>query len=206
MAKKDITDNRNIAEADSEWDSGIKFSPDSNTYKLVRALLSEADRIDGDLEDIYNQHHINTATGDDLEKIGDLVNVRRNTGEGDDSYRARIKGKFGTATVDSTFDEFAEFVSAVLNTDIDNIDYLTNYQIHPAAVTVSTQASVYSNISLSSQQIVNILGDGVPAGHEVRVLEEGTFQLKEDGDADDPDKGLTSDSISSGGTLAADLV
>jgi len=202
----DLTDDRNINTAQDEWDSGIEFSPNSNTYKLIRALLTEANRIDDDLEEIYDQHHVNTATGDDLDKIGDLVDVSRKTGESDSRYRARIKARFRAATIDTTFDQFSEFVASVLNTNIDNIDFLTNYGSRPATVSVSTQGNVYDAVNLTPTELKDLFGAGVPAGHTVRVLEGGTFRLKVDGESDDPDKGLTSDSVSSGGTLAADLV
>lgn len=206
MTDGDITDDRNIAEADSEWDSGIAFSPDNNTYALMRALLTEADRIDSNLEEIYDQHHVNSATGDDLEKIGDLVNVRRQTGESDNRYRARIKGKFRAATTDTTFDQFVEFTASVLSTEISNVEFLTSYDARPATVDVAADTSVYDGVDLLPSELTDILDDGVPAGHRVRVLERGTFRLKADGDTDDPDKGLTSDGISTGGTLAADLI
>jgi hypothetical protein len=206
MANGDIEDKRNIRQAGNAWNSGIAFNTNTNTYKLVKSLLSEADRIDGDLEDIYDQHHINTATGDDLDKIGDLVNVDRQTGEGDDRYRARIKGRFRAATIGTTFDEFTEFAASVLNTESENIELISDYDTEPAVIQLATQASVYQSVNLSSSELADLLNDGVPAGHDVRVLERGTFRLKADGEVDDADKGLTSDSISTGGTLAADLL
>lgn len=206
MTDGNIVDERNIAEADSEWNSGIAFSPQNNTYKLMRALFTEADRIDNDLEYIYDQHHINTASGDDLEKIGDVVNVRRETGESDSRFRARVKGTFRAATIGTTFDEFAEFVASVLRTDLDSVDVLTNYGSRPATVNVAAEPNIYDGVDLQPIDLVNILEDGVPAGHRVRALENGTFRLKSDGDTNNPDKGLTSDSISSGGTLASELL
>lgn len=206
MSHFDLQEGRNITEADQEWDSGIEFTPQSNTYKLVRALLSEAERIDGGLEDIYDAQHIDTATGDDLDKLGDLVNISRKTGESDATYRARVKAEFRAATIGTTFEQFIEFVSAVLATDPDNVDLFTNYGGRPATVDVSADTQVYNNAALTPTQLKDVLGSGVPAGHEVRVIEGGTFQLKADGDTDDPTKGLTSDGISSGGTLAGDLI
>lgn len=206
MSHFDLQDERNIAEADAEWESGIAFTPQSNTYKLLRALLSEADRIDGDLEDVYDSSHIDTASGDNLDKLGDLVNTSRQTGETDAAYRARVKAEFRAATIGTSFEEFIEFVAAVLATDPDNIDLFTNYGGRPAVVDVSTNTSVYDDAALTPTQLKDVFGSGVPAGHEVRVIEGGTFQLKADGDTDDPDKGLTSDVISSGGTLAEDLL
>lgn len=206
MSDHELSDKRNLSESDNAWESGIAFGPGTNTYRLMRALLSEADRIDNDLEDIYEQHHINSATGRDLGKIGDLVNVPRQTGESDARYRARIKARFRASTIGTNYDEFTEFVAAVLNTDIDNISFLTSYGANPAAISVAANSSVYDSVSLTPEDLQTLLGAGVPAGHEVEILEGGTFRLKADGDTDQPEQGLTSDSISSGGTLAADLL
>jgi hypothetical protein len=206
MSEYDIVDDRNLAEAEAEWDSGIEFGPGTNTYKLMRALLTESDRMDEDLEGIYDQHHVNSATGRDLGKIGDLVNVPRQTGESDARYRARIKARFRASTIDTTFDQFTEFVASVLSTNIDNIEFFTSYGARPATVDVSADSSIYDDVDLTPSDLRELLGAGVPAGHEVRVIEGGTFRLKADGDTDQPEKGLTSDSITSGGTLASDLI
>lgn len=201
-----IEDDRNVTEAENEWDSALQIAPGTNVRKLIRALVSEADRIDLDAEDIYEAQHIDSATGEDLEKWGSLVRVQRQTGESDDAYRARIKAEFRQSTIETTFDEFAEFCASVLNTDLDNLTFVFNLDARPAQVNVSADPSVYSSVSLSNTQIQELLSGGVPAGHEVRALEGGTFRLKKDGDTDDADKGLTSDSISTGGTLASDIV
>jgi hypothetical protein len=106
----------------------------------------------------------------------------------------------------ATFEDFVEFTLAVLTTEEENIEFATNYAARPATIDVRADSSVYSQVNMSSQDVVDILGKGVAAGHEVRVIEEGTFELKADGDADDASKGLTADNNSSGGTLAEDLV
>lgn len=201
-----ITDNRNIKEADVQWDSAIDFAPQSNMYHLVDALLSQADRIDEDLEEIYEQHHIDSATGADLDQYGELAEIDRNTGESDDKYRARIKANIRASSIGTTYDEYLEFTASILSTSVNNIELSTNYDGDPATLTVSTDSSVYENIDITPTEIVDILGRGVPAGHEVKALEVGTFRLKTDGESDTAENGLTSDSISTGGTVAADLV
>jgi uncharacterized phage protein gp47/JayE len=200
-----IEDERNITEATDEWQSAVDVAPQSNTYQLLRALLSQADRIDADLEDIYNDHHIDSADGTALDVFGSLVNVERKSNESDNKFRARIKAQFRASTIGTTYDEYLQFVAAVLQTNVGNIELSTNYGGDPATVNVSTQSSVYENVDLTPTETQEILGSGVPAGHEVKALEIGTFRLKADGDTDTADKGLTSDSISTGGTLAADL-
>lgn len=206
MSNHEFSDRRNISEAGNAWESGIAFGPGTNTYRLMDSLLTEMNRIDDSLEDIYEQHHIDSATGRDLSKIGDLVNVPRETGEGDERYRARIKAIFRAATIGTNYDEFVEFVASVLDTDIDNIEFLTSYGARPATVDVSAESEVYDSVNLTPTDLRELLGGGVPAGHEVRIIEGGTFRLKADGDTDQPEQGLTSDAISSGGTLAGDLI
>lgn len=197
---------RNISTATREWDSGLTIASGSNIRALLRALLSVSDRIDTDLEEIYEQQHINSATGADLDKWGQLVDVNRQTGESDDKYRARIKAEFRQATMETTFDQFVEFIASVLNTNVDNVTLLFNFDPDPATVTVSMQSSVFDGLNLTNTGVQDLLDGGVPAGHEVKIIEEGTFRLKADGDVDDADRGLTSDSITTGGTLASDLL
>lgn len=204
----ELQDGRNIREAEDEWDNdGITFHSTSNVHSLVGALLSEADRIDDDLTDTYEAQHINDATGEALDEWGTLVQTPRNTGESDASYRARIKARARIGNMNSTFDEFTEFAAEVLETDIDNLFFDTPY-VPPeeAEVQISADPSVYSGVNLTGSEAQDILDDAVPAGHEVQLFEGGTFRLKEDGEADDPALGLTSDSISTGGTLAEDVV
>ena len=200
------TTRRNIQKAAQEWDSSIDFAPRSNTYKLLRALLSEADRIDDSLDNIDSSHYISGATGKELEQFGKLVNVQRNNNEADEKYRTRIKAEFAQSSTETTFEDFVEFTASVLGTNVDNIDFITNYEAQPATVTIFANSSIYESVSLTAAEIADILGGGVPAGHRVLTQESGTFRLKSDGEQDDAGKGLTANNIETGGTLAADLV
>lgn len=202
-----IEDGRNITEAEQQFgDKAIEFAPNSTMHRLFEALLLELDRTDENLEEIYEQQHISSATGDDLDQFGELVDVDRKTGEGDDKYRARIKTAFRASTMSATYDEFAEFCAAVLDTNVKNLEFVTNYGGDPATVRVSAPVDVYDALNITNAEVEDVLDDGVPAGHAVFPLKGGTFRLKADGDNDEAEKGLTSDSINTGGTLAADVV
>ncbi len=205
MVHNDIPNERNIRYAEKNWDSALAFTDGSNTHTLIEALLSAYNSVDDEIESLYKQTHINSATGAELDQFGELVNVERKSNESDAKYRARIKATFRSSTMGSTFDQFTEFVSVVLNTDIDNIRFLTPYKRFPATVDVSANTEIYDALNLTTQDVIELLERGVPAGHKVRVFEEGTFRLKSDGDGDDPSKGLTSDNIETGGTLLQDL-
>jgi hypothetical protein len=198
-------ENRNITEAEQQWEYPLLFSKGSNNRKLFEVFSKLFDEADQDIENIYNQQHINSATGNDLDKFGKLVNVERKSNEKDDKYRARIKATFRASTIGTSFDEFTEFCAEVLTTNIQNLNFNTPYVSNPATVVVSAEESVYSGLGFTNAEITNLLQKGSPAGHKVDVVVGGTFELKSDGDTNDPNKGLTSDSIETGGTLTEDL-
>lgn len=202
----EIEDNRNIVKAEQEWDSSIEFGDASNLHSLVEALLSAADNIDNELEQIYDAQHINTAGRKELEQYGKLINLPPKNEEDIEKYRARIKAKFAQSNTTTDFNSFVQFCSSILETEESNISFVTEYAGNPATVTVAADGKLYEEASLTPVEIADVFSGGVPAGHTVNVLENGTFRLKSDSAINDPDKGLTSDSINTGGTLSADLV
>jgi hypothetical protein len=199
-------DNRNISEAEQQWGYPLVFTKGSNNRKLLDVFTDVLDQADTDIENIYNQQHINSATGDDLDKFGELVNVERKSSESDDKYRARIKATFRASTIGTTFDQFTEFCAEILETNIQNLNFNTPYVSNPATVVVGAEESIYTNLGFTNSEISNLLQKASPVGHNVDVVVGETFRLKSDGNTDDATKGLTSDSIEAGGTLTSDLI
>ena len=74
-------DERNIREAEQSWDYALTFNTGSNNKKLFQVFSSLLDEFDCDIGEIYNAQHINSATGYDLNKYGQLVNVNRKSEE-----------------------------------------------------------------------------------------------------------------------------
>jgi hypothetical protein len=200
----DIPDDRNIAEALQEWDSSISFGEGTNTYKLLSALFEPLETIDDNLDEVYHDQHIDSADGDALEQFGNLVQTQRRTGESDANYRARIKAAFRTGNIGTTFDEFAQFCASVLSTNIDNLNFAQNLAANEATITVGADQQVYDQVDLTANTVKDILEDGVPAGHAVEIVAGGTFRLRNAGDSDTPEQGLSGDDVD-GGTLAATL-
>jgi hypothetical protein len=199
-------ENRNITEAEQQWEYPLLFSKGSNNRKLFEVFSKLFDEADQDIENIYNQQHINSATGNDLDKFGKLVNVERKSNENDDKYRARIKATFRASTIGTTFDEFTEFCAEVLTTNIQNLNFNTPYVSEPATVVVGAEESIYADLGFTNSEITNLLQKGSPAGHKVDVVVGGTFQVKSAGQTDDATKGLTSDNIETGGTVKSDPI
>jgi hypothetical protein len=198
---------RNIKTVQEEWPSpAIDINNSTNAYKLMSALVSVLDEEDKNINQIKRAHHIDTAVDEELEQFGDLVQLDRKSGESDEKYRARLKVQYRVGNIGTAFDQFSQFASVLLDTNISNIEFSTNFGAAPATIQVSANPAIYDSVELTRTEVADFLGQGVPAGHSVTALERGTFRLKTDAQIDDAEKGLTSDSISTGGTLAADIV
>lgn len=70
---------------------------------LLAAVLAQVEQYYKDLEAVYQQGFVSTATGDSLDLIGDLVNCVRRPEEPDDEYRYRIANQLlSLATANQT--------------------------------------------------------------------------------------------------------
>lgn len=200
------TDRVNVDEIVTKWQHGlVEVTPGSNAHKLLTALAAALDDYDTSLSNVTDAHHLGNAEGDELERIGKLGDVQRKTGESDGKYRERIRGNIRASTSSGTFDDVLEFAVTMFDTSENNVRLDTDFDLDPAVVTVSIFQEDLNDSPLTASEVKDLFNDVVAAGHEAKVNERGTFEVKADGTSDDADKGLTSDSVSTGGTLAADL-
>lgn len=175
--------------------------------KLEEAFGAEFDRIDADANEIKKDRHIGTVSGESLDHMGDLIDVPRKTGESDDKYRRRIIGEVAASVSRGTWDSVAQAAARIVDGEADeDLELNTRYDSNPATVFVSIDSDVLGDSPLTDSEIADILGKAVAAGHAVESRERGTLRLKSDNLDFTEDEGLTSDSISTGGTLSSDLV
>ena len=200
-----------INKIESQWDNrGIAFYPGSNMYKLMDAITSEGDRQLEEAHTISRANKIRTAKGDLLDKFGFAVNLPRQTGESDDRYRIRIQLRYRINSIEGTMDEIAQFAAAMVGVSPDNISFETRFDAAPATLFISAQGKVWDNSVLSREEIEEFAEQVVSAGHRVILEEAGTFLLTSDEllieQGNLLEHGLTSDTIETGGTLAADII
>ena len=97
----------------------------------------------------------------------------------------------------------------MLDADEDDVEVFTNYDSHPGAVFFAAQEELYEQSEIGIPDIQRFADRVVPAGHRVELETLGTFRVTDDQtileEGHDPDAGLTSDEIETGGTLAEDV-
>lgn len=162
------------------WDHPISLSEEKTLYKLLTVITEENRRIDVGIEEIYDDKFLNTATGTELEKLGDWVGVERKTGEGDDKLRTRIKAEFAAQASDTTYETFAKVTLSILETTPKTIDINTPPNSNPKVIEIEVDGSVLDDSSLSISELTPLLNKTVSADARVDIITTGTFAFAGD--------------------------
>lgn len=192
----------NITDVQDNWyNYGVKIGEESNIYKLMSGLVSEYYHIDINLEEIYRNSYLNNARGKTLDRIGEIVNCRRELSELDDRYRKRIK-IYGAKTIaKTTYNDFARIVLDILGCDKDQVEIFNDFTRADSTAFVHTYKSIIDESYFTKSEITDLLLDVVPAGHTVIIETYGEFRLDSQDYTPAPDTGLVSDTDTTGGDI-----
>lgn len=163
------TSNSDLLEDALGEDTPLYVEPNGDLQAWLTGIGNELDRYDSEQTDVLQRHHVDTAEGIELERIGDLVNVTRRTGESDEQLRQRIKIRGRVTVTSGTTDEMMELSALALETDFSNLSFPVDLATTPAEFPVEASTSVISDAVLSQQTIEDELSRGVPVGHRVTL-------------------------------------
>ncbi|AIY89880.1 hypothetical protein [Geoglobus acetivorans] len=169
--------------------TAFRKDPDSNNYKLLKILDSEFSNIELEAENVRNAHFVDYASGKSLDYIGQLFNVRRQQGETDEHFRARIKIAFSKLTEMTTIKDIKEVVASALKTKTSRVRVLDRYDIEPALFEVWVWLQDLNNAGLTIQELKDLLQAIKPAGVRLDTKQFGTFTYRSINDVSDPTKG-----------------
>lgn len=175
-----VTSQDNVDDVVDAWDLPVPPTAGNNIHDLLSVLVSELQRTDTDIEGIYGDRFLDTATGKELGKIGDPVDATRQTGESDDHFRQRIQSIYGARSSDATYDAFAQITLSVLDAGPSDVSLDVPPQPLDATVTVQADSQTISNSPFTESEITDLLQESVTAGHDVVIEKTGTFAF--DGD------------------------
>lgn len=202
----DFPTETNIHRLQNQWSNdGVPLDADSNIKRLLRSIATALDYFDERLQEVYTQNNVVTATGGSLDNIGYLANVPRKTGESDDRYRLRIIATVWSSLSGATFDEVAQFISFVLDTDVRDIDL--HSVDHEPLVYVDADGSLIEDSPFTGEEIADLANRIIPLDHNCILRLRGDFRFKDIGVEDDPSKGFTTvpEDEDVGGTLSGNV-
>jgi hypothetical protein len=175
-----ITDQQNREEIIENWDHPLEPHESTNLYKLLQVLVSENERLDMELDELYDNRFIDTASGVSLEKIGDLVGVNRKTDEGDRKLRKRIKGAFAAQASDTTYDSFANAALSILDSTPDAVGFATPPETPKKTVELRMDGGDFEDNPLTEDELIVLLNGALSIDGQVIVKTTGTFAFAGD--------------------------
>jgi len=93
----------------------------SFNYKLFNAFAEELKTANIKIDSMKSAVFIDTAAGEQLNDLGKLFKLGRDSGETDEQYRARIKGYWPGFSGAGTADSLKRTLNAILNIPTENI-------------------------------------------------------------------------------------
>jgi hypothetical protein len=102
------------------WEKGSMISI------LIEALSKQLDEVDGGITDLMRAHWVDTAEGDELDKLGIIVRVSRMSGEESEHFRGRLKRAVDEYKGGGTVSVILESVNELLGAEDKNVAIVEN--------------------------------------------------------------------------------
>lgn len=170
----------NVEDIVENWDHPLEPHPDDNLHALLEVVASENKRIDIELDELYDNRFLDTATGVELEKISDLVGVTRKTDEPDSKLRKRIRGAFAAHASDTTYESFTSAAMSILEAGPDAVTFVTPPQTNPKVVEIQVDGAVLDAIPLTIDELIVLLNGALSIDARAQIKQTGTFAFQGD--------------------------
>lgn len=148
-------------------------------YKYLAAYAAEMRYVDEQINELYSQRFISSATGRELEKLGAPLGITRRAGESDESLRLRIAIGKPIASSNGTADDIESIIRIAFGEDA--LEDIQVGSVDSQPVTEFAIPQVYiDNIPLTRSEFRAELERAFPCGHGVQLITTDTFILGED--------------------------
>ncbi len=148
-------------------------------YDILRAIQGELDYIDSETDTLRDERFIDTASGQELEKLASEVGIVQQTGESEEHFRERAMVAKSLSRSDGTLPDIADVLYSLFGEDAQNISVTTGVG-SPSGV-IEIPDALFDDIEMSDAELELMLEDAVPTGDTLTVVVGETLKLGETG-------------------------
>lgn len=149
-------------------------SEDSNLYKLLSSFADELDTFVENIEELRKAKFIDTATNADLDRIAQLLNMKRFSTENDDIFRARVKSKVQTFIGGGTTEAIKQIVRIALGIEPKIIEH---YKSGNGFTSFTT--GVYKGMDVTKNTDLSVkINDGFTYFNGIKTDIDNTYNSK----------------------------
>lgn len=146
------------------------YDPEEQTWSaLLTALANEFDDHEQTLDDVFVEKFIDSATGEQLNKIASLFEMERRGSETVAAFRARVKTGLRAQLTSATVDEIKEVAALLLSADTSEIILEERFTFGAAQFYLDV-GEVISGEDISEAEFIDIISSVVAAGVGVGIL------------------------------------
>jgi len=146
---------------------------DGAVIDILRAIETQLDRLDVEIDDVKQQRRIDTATDRELTKLAGEVGVVRQRGESDERLRFRTQIAKAVTQSNGNIYEVGELLNALFGIDAQR--FTLTAETDTPVVNISIPSDVIDAIPLTITELEAELGEIVPAGDDILITTTDTF-------------------------------
>lgn len=173
------------------------YPDDEGTFwdALLSTIAAEVGELETTNDDVLSSKVIDDATGAQLDKLGELVNTERESGESDDHYRGRLKVQIRRFLSGATLDQIKETAAILLHTDAVGVAIEEDFDVEAGRFIIKVWQNDLDAAGVSDDEFRSFIDQVRGAG--VRTVEQvrGTFTYRSEQQAldgtNDPTRGYS---------------
>ncbi|WP_158058262.1 hypothetical protein [Halorussus halophilus] len=153
------------------------YPDDEGTFwhDLLQTIASEVGELGEKNHETLDSKVIDDATGAQLDKLGELVQTTRHSGESDDHYRGRLKVQLRRFLSGATIEQIQETAAILLNVNSDRIAIEEEFDVEPGRFTVKFWQSDLEAAGVTDSEFRSFVDQVRSAGVRSVVQVRGTF-------------------------------
>ncbi len=148
-------------------------------YDIILAVESAINEVDNEIDTLYEQRFLDSATGRQLELLAAEVGVVRETNEGDDSLRLRAQLRKALSNSNGTVDDLARLLKIAFGDDTNKIS--VSVDAAEPIVELTIPSALIDDLPITRVRLQSILEDSLPGSDSLQILTDDTFAFGQSG-------------------------
>lgn len=149
---------------------------------LLSTLGRELGELEDAREDVLASKVVDLAEGEQLELLGGLVQLERNTGETDAHYRGRLKVQLRKFLGGATIEEIKEISAILLETDPVDVKVQEDFDTEAARFSIAIWQADLDSVGVTDVEFKEFIDEVRGAGINTISQVRGTFTYRSEQD------------------------
>lgn len=151
--------------------------PANTGTAILKTLKRQLDRLDIEIDELYEERFVDTANGEHLERIAARYDLDRKRGESDEKLRLRTKAARLVAQSRGTYQDIATVALALLDGDPEQVDLVRPSESGERGTgIIRVSSTLLDETPFTEDELNTILTDAAIGGHRIVIEQKDAFR------------------------------